>query len=94
MKRIDEIRNYLIEEINRNELLSKKHKNVGRVSNYIEHLLIAVSEITGCVSISVFASLVGLSTEIASSTIGLGICVITVPIKRYKSIIKKKKEAW
>ena len=82
MKRIDEIRNYLIEEINRNELLSKKYKNVGRVSNYIEHLLIAVSEITGCVSISVFASLVGLLTEIASSTIGLGICVITVAIKK------------
>ena len=36
----------------------------------------------GCVSISVFASLVGLSTEIASSTIGLGICVITVAIKK------------
>ena len=35
LKKIDEIRNYLIEEINRNELMSKKHKNVSRVLNYI-----------------------------------------------------------
>ena len=28
LKNIDETRNYLIEEINRNELISKKHKNV------------------------------------------------------------------
>ena len=27
-KKIDEIRNYLIEEINRNELMSKKHKKM------------------------------------------------------------------
>ena len=27
-KNIDETRNYLIEEINRNELMSKKHKKV------------------------------------------------------------------
>ena len=26
LKKIDEIRNYLIEEINQNELMSKKHK--------------------------------------------------------------------
>ena len=31
LKKIDEIRNYLTEEINRNELMSKKHKKVCRV---------------------------------------------------------------
>ena len=36
---IDETRNYFIEEIKQNELMSKKHKNVCRVLNYIEHLL-------------------------------------------------------
>ena len=29
-KNIDETRNYLFEEINQNELISKKHKNVCR----------------------------------------------------------------
>ena len=35
LKKIDEIKKYLIEEINRNELKSKKHKNFSRVLNYI-----------------------------------------------------------
>ena len=39
------------------------------------------STITGCVSIS-----------ISSSAIGLKICAITAAIKKYKSIIKKKKK--
>ena len=71
LKKIDEIRNYLIEEINRNELMSKKHENVCRVLNYIDHLLIAICTITGCVSISAFASLVGIPIGITSSAIGL-----------------------
>ena len=45
LKKIDEIRNYLIEEINRHELMSKKHKKVCRVFNYIDHLLIVISTI-------------------------------------------------
>ena len=31
LKKIDEIRNYLIGEINQNELMSKKHKKVCRI---------------------------------------------------------------
>ena len=81
LKKIDEIRNYLIEEINRNELMSKKHKKVCRVLNYIDHSLIVISTITGCVSISTFASLVGITIGITSSAIGLKICVITAGIK-------------
>ena len=40
LENIDETRNYLIEEINRNELMSKKHKKVCTTLNYIEHFLI------------------------------------------------------
>ena len=58
----------------------------------MDQLLIAISTITGCVSISAFASLVGIPVGIASSTIGLKICVITAGIKKYKSIIKKKRK--
>ena len=71
LKKIDEIRNYLIEEINRNELMSKKHENVSRVLNYIDQPLIVISTNTGCVSISAFASLVDIPIEITSSTTGL-----------------------
>ena len=77
LKSIDEAKNYLIEEINRNELMSKKHKKVCTTLNYTEQFLILGSTITGCVSISAFASLVGIPIGITSSAIGLKICTIT-----------------
>ena len=91
LKNIDETRSYLIKEINRNELMSKKHIKVCTTLNYIEHFLILASTITGCVSISAFASLVGIPIEITNSAFGLKICTIIVGIKKYKSTIKKKK---
>ena len=60
--------------------------------NYIEHLLILISTVTWCVSISVFAFLDVISIGITSSAIELKICGITAGIKKYKSIIKKKKK--
>ena len=70
-KSIDQKRNYLIEDINQNKLMSKKYKKVYRVFNYTEHLLILISPITGCVSISAFVSLVGIPIGIRDSVIGL-----------------------
>ena len=72
--------------------MSKKHKKVCRVLNYINHLLIAICTITGWVSISAFASLVGIPIGIASSPIGLKNCVITAGIRKNKSIMKKKRK--
>ena len=46
--------------MNQNELISKKYKKVYTILNYIEHLLILASVVIGCVSISAFASLVGI----------------------------------
>ena len=40
---IEEIRNYLVIEINQNDLMSKKHKKVCRVLNHIGHLFIVIS---------------------------------------------------
>ena len=91
LKKTDEKRNYLIEEINRNELMSKKLKKVFRVLNYFQHLLV-ISTITGCVSISAFAFLVGISIGTTRSAIGFKICVIRAEIKKYKSINKKNKK--
>ena len=55
LKSINETRNYLIEEINLNELTSKKHKKVCTTLNYIEHFIILACTITGCASISAYA---------------------------------------
>ena len=72
--------------------MSKNHIKVCRVLNYIEHLLILIATLPGSVSISAFASLVGITMGITSSAIGLKICVITAGIKKYMSIIKKKEK--
>ena len=72
--------------------MSKKHGRVCTTLNYIEHFLILVSTITGCISTSSFASLLGIPIGITSSAIGLKIGTITASIKKYKWIIKKKKK--
>ena len=72
--------------------MSKKHKKVCRVLNYIERLLIVTSTITGCVSISPFASLVAIPIGTTSSAQGLKIFIVAAGIKKYKSMIKKKKK--
>ena len=72
--------------------MSKKHKKFWGVLNYIDHLLIVISTITGCVSISGFTSLSGIPIAITSSAIGLKICAITAGTKRSKSITKKEKK--
>ena len=70
--------------------MSRKHKKVCTTLNYIEHFLILASTITGCISISAFASLFGIPIRITSSAIGLKMYAIVAGIKKYKSIIKKK----
>ena len=89
---IDERRNYLIEEMNRNEMMTKKYRNISTTPNYIEHFLILASKIPGCVSITAFSSLVGILIRITSSAMGLNICAIATGIKKYKSMIKRKKK--
>ena len=90
MKNIDETRNYLLEEIEQNKLMSRKHKKVCTSLNYIKHFVILASSITGCISISSFPSLFGIPIGVTSSAIGLKICAIASGIWKYKSIIKKK----
>ena len=58
-------------------------KKICTTLNYIEHFLILAITITGCVSISFSASLVGISIGITSSAIGLKICAITAGNKSY-----------
>ena len=55
-------------------------------------MLILVLTVIGCVSISEFTSLVRALVGTASSAVGMKMCAITTEIKKYKSIIKKKKK--
>ena len=87
------MRNYFLEQIKYNYLVSKKHNKVCNVLNYIEYLLILVSAVTGCVAVSVFAFSVGIPIGgITNSTVRLKICPITAEIRKYKSIITTKRK--
>ena len=70
--------------------MSNKNRKVCTTLNYIEHFLTLVFEVTECISISAFASLVYIFTGITSSTVGLNIFALIARIEKYKSIIKKK----
>ena len=92
MKKIDETRNYLIKEINHNDLMSQKHKKACKYLDYFKHFLLFITAVCGFVSISSFTSLVGVPVGIASSAVGLKICAITAGIKKYRPIIKKNRK--
>ena len=59
--------------------MSKKHKKVCKISNYIENLLILASTVI----FWVFASIVGTPVGITSSALEIKLCAITVVNKDY-----------
>ena len=67
-------------------------KQVCKALNYFKHFLIFISAVTGFISVFPFALLVGVPVGIANSVVGLKIYAITAGIKKYQSVIKKKKE--
>ena len=90
MKNINETRNYFIKEVDQNGLMSNKHQKFCTTLSYIKCFLILASVVVGCISISAFASLLGIPIGTTSSDIDLKLCAITA--EKCKSIIKKKKK--
>ena len=72
--------------------MSKKHKNVCTILNYMENFVVLASTITGCIWISTFTSLLAIPVGNRSPAVGLKICAIAARIKTFKSIPKKRKK--
>ena len=70
----------------------EKHKQVRKALNYFEHFFIFISAVSGCVSISEFASLVGVPVGITSSEIGLKIVQSLQELKGISQISRKKEK--
>ena len=85
-KKLDEVKNYLLQDI-KHDLMSKKQKKMSRTLNYFEHSLLFISAVTDCVLIFAFVSLVRIPIGISSSAVLLKICALTAEIKKYKPII-------
>ena len=88
-----EKRNYLLDEIKHNELISENYEKTCKYLSDAEYLLILVSIVTACAWISAFGSLVCVPVGVASFEVGLKICAVTAGIINYKSIIKKEKKS-
>ena len=56
LRKVVETTNYLLDEIKNNDLKSEKYERLCKNLNYVEHVLILASAITGCVWISAFTS--------------------------------------
>ena len=72
--------------------MSKKCKKTRKCLNYIEHLLILILTVLGCVSFFSFTSLVCVPIGITTSALGIKICAITASTEKHKSIMNKKKK--
>ena len=49
LKKKGDTRSYFLEQIQQNELMSRKHEKVFTILNYIVHVLTLASTITGCI---------------------------------------------
>ena len=83
LRKIDETRNYLLDEIKHNDLMTEKYKKICKYLNYVEKLLILVLTVTGLDSISSFASSVCVPVHITSSAVLIKIYAIIAAIKKY-----------
>ena len=71
-------------------MISKKHGKVCATLNYTEHFLVSTFRVF--ISISAFTFLIAVPIGTTSSAIALKSCALAAEIKKYKSIIKKKKK--
>ena len=70
--------------------MSEKHKKVSKVLNYFEHLLVFVSAVGGCVSISAFTPSLCVLVGFDISEEGINICTITAGKSISQSSRKKE----
>ena len=89
-QKIDETKNFLLEEIKKWWLNEWKSQKIVQDFKLLWKFSFFISAISGCVSTSAFASLVGDPVGIASSGTGLKVCAITTGINMYNSVIQKK----
>ena len=72
--------------------MNKKLNNLFTALNYIKHSIILASVVTGCGSMSAFASVVGIPVGIGSSAVGLQNYSVTIGIKSINQKERKKQK--
>ena len=86
------IENYFYQEINQRKSCSKKLNEYVTTFDYIDKILIVLSETTGIVSIISFSSVIGVSVEITSASFTLIFSLTTGIVKKFLNITRKKRK--
>ena len=89
LNKISEIEDYFITEIKERELMSKKLSKYISFFDYFDKSLIVLSLTSGSVSVASFATVIGIPTGIARSSLGLTFPLCKKLLKATKN--KKKK---
>ena len=89
LKKLDEMRNYLLQDI-KHDLMSKKQKRMCRTLNYFEHSLLFISAVTDCVLIFAFVSLARIPIGISSSAVLLKYVYWLQQSKGISQLFKKR----
>ena len=90
MDKIGKIENYFDEEINQGKLCSKKLNKDLTVFDYIDKILIALSQTSGGVSIISFTSVAGAPVGIESASFTLNFSLTTGIIKKLLGTTRNK----
>ena len=89
---ISKIENYFHEEINQRKSCSKKLNKYVTTFDYIDKILIVLSETSSGVSIISFTSIVGVLVGIASASLTLFFSLTTGIVKKLLNITRNKKK--
>ena len=90
LRKIGETRNCFLDEVKHNDVINEKYKKTCKYLNYVKNLLILASVITGCISTSAFASLVGALVGITISAVGINIGTILQELKSICQLLRKR----
>ena len=92
LNKINEIKDYFIEDIKERELMSKRLSKYIASFDYFDKSLIFLSATSGSISIVLFATVLGTSIGIASASLSLTFSLSTGVVKKLLKTIRNKKK--
>ena len=92
LNKINEIKNYFIEEIKEKELMSKRLSKYIASFDYFDKSLIVLSATSGSISIASFATVIGTPVRIASASLSLAFSLSIGLVKKLLNTTRNKKK--
>ena len=92
LNKISEVKDYIITEIKERKLMSKKLSKYISFFDYFDKSLIVLSVASGSVSITSFATVIGIPIGITSARLSLAFSLCTILVKKLLKATRNKKK--